>query len=149
MSLKETEKALSRSQRTIQKLVQEGRIKTERTPREGRVAEVIYFAKDVLHVARETPAKTVIPISKRQAVAKSEKLSPDQRLVEKCYEMIDTLLLSANPTPWLTIEQAAKLSGLSPAFIKLQIELLKIRAIRAGLRKTWRVQRASLEAFTG
>jgi hypothetical protein len=50
---------------------------------------------------------------------------------------------------WLSVEEAAILSGLSPSYLMGIVETGKVAAVKGGPHGAWRIQRKSLEAFAG
>lgn len=62
-------------------------------------------------------------------------------------EQTKKMLETVAPKQWLSPQEASEVSGLSVRYLLTMIELLKIRAVQGGPRRTWRIQRASLEVF--
>jgi excisionase family DNA binding protein len=50
---------------------------------------------------------------------------------------------------WLSLEEAAALTGFSESFLARNVEQGTIAAVKGGPHESWRIRRASLEAFEG
>lgn len=168
LTVDETAGRLSRSPRTLEKWMRDGKLKWK-VEREGARTRKMFHAGEVeklasaLSVAEQNAGELSRLKSERREETTlaqihrehEERLAQINRqyeerikeLTDRGNKMLDRLSLASKI--WLTLEEAAQLSGLSIAYIKTMIELLKIRAVRGGPRRTWRVLRASLEAFAG
>jgi hypothetical protein len=159
LTLAETVRTLGRSQSTVERLSATGQLRSKLEPRPGRKPERLYSEEDArrlasrigeantrsIQVARPKP-EAQIPIS--PAVVSS--------LREAMAEWRNPPPISIREKLWLTLDEAAELSGLSAGFLRESIVEPQYHrpgenliGIRGGSHGTWRIQRASLEAFAG
>jgi excisionase family DNA binding protein len=161
----ETEAAaqLGTSAKTIARYASQGKIEVRKRPRPGKKPENICNPRDV---DRLRPVAHVMPDTGTQDDALSDefvegaknvlalrpKPQPETAAFLDFIRTIATAIETQRrivqmPTLWLTLKEAAELSGLSKNYLKRMIESTKLQAVRD--RRGWRIRRAALEAFEG
>jgi hypothetical protein len=159
LTLAETVRELGKSQSTVERLVGSGALKSKLEPREGRKPERLYSAEDVRRFAGGAE-----PNTRSVGLVKSP---PETRLaiVPDAISAVREVMTEWRNQPppisireklWLTLDEAAELSGLSAGFLRDSMvashnyrEGENLIGIKAGPHGAWRIQRASLEAFAG
>lgn len=151
--------------KTIQRYGEHGKVEVRKRPRPGKKPENIYNPIDidrlkatplVLRPERTEKDKTTNPIT---TTVRSEKL---RELSESFLERLLVALerppapaiaspgvVAPSLKPWLTIQEAVAMSGLSQAFLRSRVREGKIFGVRGGRNGALRIHRASLEAFGG
>jgi excisionase family DNA binding protein len=139
-------KALGRSERSIQRLVQQGALSQRREGVNGQ-AERLYSASDLARIKEQgiTTMTALVPVKGG--------LGRDIPIPARA---LANLALPPPPEPapaanalWLSLEQAAEVSGLSESFLRGLIDTEAIAAVKGGPHGAWRIRRASLEEYAG
>jgi excisionase family DNA binding protein len=147
----ETRAKLGLAERTLRTWVQQGRIQTKMSSVPGKRPQRLYSAADVERLKTSGPP-AVVPKPVRES-ASSARVLPQTRVNAALLHMLEMMQQRALPMrpakPWLTPEEASELAGLTPAYIRRQIDAKRIRAVRGGPHGALRIHRASLEEFRG
>jgi excisionase family DNA binding protein len=141
---------LAVSPRTIERKAERGEIDVRKRERPGKKPENVVNPADVerlrpkshvvvRHVMNEEPQTDGMPAKPFDVLGALIALVTQQQ----------KLLTAPAPCPWITVQEAAELSGLSAAFIRRQIAETRIAATRGGPHGALRVHRASLMEFRG
>lgn len=154
--LSEAVQKLGRSAKTIERLVANGELASRLIPMEGRKPQRV-FSADSIKALRERinkraeRAPLLTPQPRLPVVHRSELALPENAIDE----LNDVVTRWLNrPTPpisisqklWLTLDEAAELSGLPRSAVADFAAEGRITAMKRG---AWFVNRASLEAFAG
>jgi len=154
---------LGTSVKTIIRYADAGKIETQKRPRPGKKPENVCNPRDI---ERLMPKAHVMPAESangtaiaRMSAEPAKTLDPDSVLamIRAIATAIETeRQIVQIPKLWLSLEEAAEYSGLAVRFLRDAIiapenyrEGENLIGIRAGRRGSWRIQRASLEAFEG
>jgi Helix-turn-helix domain/MerR HTH family regulatory protein len=147
----ETRTKLGLAERTLRTWVRQGRIQTKMSSVPGKRPQRLYSAADVERLKTSGPP-AVVP--KPRPKAEVGKL-PIRGGLNDFLTALDKwrgglpALAPPVPAPWLTLEEAAELSHLAPAYLRRQIDAKKIKAVPGGPHGALRIHRASLEGFKG
>lgn len=130
-------KLLGKGERSIQRLVQQGVLEQRRAGVNGH-SERLYSTRDLVRI-------------KEQGISSTAALAPVPRPLASVQA-----LPAPEPEPkpaanalWLSIEQAAEVSGFAPSFLRGLIDTEAIAAVKGGPHGAWRIRRASLEEYAG
>jgi hypothetical protein len=154
---------LGTSVKTIMRYADAGKIETQKRPRPGKKPENVCNPSDI---ERLMPKAHVMPaeVANGTAIArlpaepaKTLDPAPVLAMIRAIATAIETeRQIVQMPRLWLSLEEAAEYSGLSVHFLRdciVEPEHYQpgqnLIGIRAGRRGSWRIQRASLEAFAG
>jgi len=168
LPINDTVGALGRSIKTVERLVAAGELDSKLIAREGRKPERVYSASDIERLKRENMRRrerrlATIPsnrqISAPPPATASVAISPDSLTALR--EAMSQLVLQRSAVPisqklWLTLQEAAEYSGLSQTYLRESCirpgdyrEGENLIGVRGGPHGALRIQRASLDAFSG
>jgi hypothetical protein len=153
------------SVRTLQRYAGAGKIEIRTRPREGKKPENVCNPRDVdkllpaAHVMppeddaersndRTPPANGVPAVNN---FGNGKQIDTFFAFIAAITTIVATRQNVAKPEPrlWLTLDEAAELSGLTAAYIRDRARVGAINAAAGGPYGALRIQRASLEAFAG
>jgi hypothetical protein len=173
MTLDEARAFLGKSEKSIQRLKRAGHLKTRDESREGK-AQRLYSGADLERIKAEAipasavtpdangtgmiarkapgaPIEITIPVGTvavlRELFAEMRADAPKQ--ITAPQSVVESSVIPVSEKLWLSISEAAALSGLSESYLLTAITDLKVVALKGGAHGAWRINRASLEAFRG
>lgn len=144
---------LKTSTRTIQRYAATGKIEVRKRERAGVKPENVCNPRDVEKLKPQAYVMLDDEEEEPEATAIGRVSPAGQQALTFGYLLQELLRRTQPPQlpppalPWITLEEAAELVGLSARFIRRQIRAGKIEAHRAGPHGALRIRRASLEAF--
>jgi hypothetical protein len=157
LSMREASQQLARSERTIERLVREGKLRSKIEPRSGRVPERVVEAEGVRTLKKELDERATRTEAQPQRaiaapgnnglgeLARRVALLPGVPAVPVAPILVDGKLYAV----WLSLEEAAAFSGLSKSFLLGSVLTGKLAAVKGGPHGSWRIRRTSLEGFAG
>jgi excisionase family DNA binding protein len=159
VTLDEAKAFLGLSEKSIQRLKRAGHLKVREERREGKMTR-LYSGEDLQTIkAKAIPASAIAPGEKTTALAKVQapiEITIPSATVTVLRELLIELrgeqpkqIAAPVEQLWLSVGDAAKLSGLSEGFLLAAITEGKLAARKGGFNGTWRINRASLEEFRG
>lgn len=151
---------LGTSVKTVLRYANDGKIEMRKRPRTGKKPENVFNPRDI---EKLLPKAHVMPTgesadSEEWMNAPMGKLNGVARIPEQpitfAYVLSELLRRTtppaiAPPRPWITLEEAAEMSGLSTSYLLRQVKEGKVEGVRGGPHGALRIRRASLEAFAG
>jgi hypothetical protein len=149
LTLAETVQTLNKSQSTVERLVGSGALKSKLVKRDGRKPERLYAAEDVkrlsngdgTHANSRSVSLVKAPAETRLAI------QPDA--ISALRDVMTEWRNAPPPRPWITVEEAAELSGMTPTFIRDRAHVGEIASARCGPHGALRVNRQSVLEFKG
>lgn len=151
--LKQAMALLGKSQKTIERLVNAEQLRSKLEPREGRKPERLYHAGDLDRIKQEAiPAPASEPRRALLPARATTEIAISSDTVTKLDDVMTRWLnrpappISIREKLWLTLDEAAELSGLPRSAVADFAAEGRITAMKRG---AWFIHRASLEAFAG
>jgi excisionase family DNA binding protein len=152
LTLPEATQHLGKSEKSIERLLKAQELRSRLENREGRKPQRLYHAGDLERIKHEAiPASAVEP-TRALAPAKPLEIAIGTNTVTTIHDVMTKWLdrgatIGMRERFWLTLAEAAEVSGIPRTYVKRLCEEGKIVSVRFG--RAWRVRRASLEAFEG
>jgi excisionase family DNA binding protein len=147
MISQEAERRLNIARRTLQEWTQKGFIRWKPNPDLRR--ERLYSAADVHKLAATGGPPRQAPAEPRARQMPGATFHAQHLLAAPDGEAGKPAELRLTEKLWLSLEEAAALTGFSVLFLTRKIADGTIAAVKGGPHGSWRIRRASLEAFEG
>jgi excisionase family DNA binding protein len=149
VDLKEAAKLLGKSTKTVERLHVKGELRGRLERREGRKDARTYHAGDLERIKAEHIPSSRIPPGAGLRPAKTAELAIPEKTGIILKELARFFQQPAAPAPWLSLKEAAEVSGLSESYLRGLIDTEELVAFKAGPHGAWRIRRASLEEWDG
>lgn len=163
--LEKAKEILGKSEKTIQRYVTAGELRTKLEPREGRKPERVYHAGDLQRIqeqaiashAPESTALAVRTLPTQMVTLRDAMSEPAEAMRELASSIVYQAELREQEFErvplkeklWLSLAEAEEYSGISQSNLRELLEVSQIHALRLGPHRAWRIYRKSLEAFGG
>lgn len=143
--LVEAMKALGKSQKTIERLIAAGELRSQLEPRAGRKPERMYHAGDLDRIRQHSiTVPAAEPKRKQQLAIASDAVTTVRDVVTRWLDRAERV--GVRERLWLNLEEAQAYSGLARNDLLALCREGKLTARKSG---GWRIRRASLEEFAG
>jgi hypothetical protein len=148
VSRAEAMEAGSVSKSTLERAVKDGLLEMTLIPRKGKRPEPYYPLEGVLHLGEQKQQKTpaIRPAASGVPPEFFHELVELMREVVNRQNQLPLPAPEAKPLPWIPLEEAVAISGLSKRFLLRQVRQQKIVGVRA---PKWKLLRKSVEGFEG
>jgi excisionase family DNA binding protein len=148
---------LGTSVKTINRHAKDGRLELRKRPRAGKKPENVVNPADLdkllprAHVMRPEQENEDAPraLTRRDPVPANGAAGEFLAFIRTIATAIETeRYIVQMPLPWITVEEAATVSGLAANYLRRAIRDGRIEAVRGGPRGKLRIRRASLNEFS-